>query len=255
MEHDLRDVRLSCKDRRAHADEVHPAADQPIDNCADSGGSSRLLRLTRIVRDERQPRERHSNRQLERHCKAHRLSCARGCCAAALHNDRAKKHREEEEAHHCSSIHAFDAQDSNADPDNDEHTDDRAPEPVSRMHRSICRKRTVIDHDARPSDELQDVQCGKQQPAPCTERHLNRLHRTSPRACPDKSRKEEQDTADGMPDDNRNAAISKTKRCKECPREYLRKRDPRTEPYQGICGYACVFFHVNSLHTKTRPCQ
>ena len=115
-------------------------------------------------------------------------------------------------------IHALDAQDANPNPNDNQHADDETPEPMPRIHHRVCRKRSVVDHDARPANELHDVECGKEQPAARPEHHFDRLHRAAARACADQTREEKQRTADDMPDDDSDAAVAKAERCKECTR-------------------------------------
>ena len=80
----------------------------------------------------------------------------------------------------------------------------------------ICRECSIVNHDARPANQLHDVECGKEQPAARPERYLDRLHRTAASTCADQTRKENQRTADDMPDDDGDAAVAKAERCKEC---------------------------------------
>ena len=219
MEHDLRDVIFARKDRRPHADEIHPAADEAVDECADGRSRRGFLRRARIVRDERQPRERHGNRELKRHRKAHRLACGAALrCARPAHDDAAEEHREEEEPRHGDGVHALNLQNADADPDDDERTDHEAPEPVSRIHHTVGRKRTVVDHDRCPADELHDVQHRKEQSPARPERHLHRLHRAAPRPRADEPREKEQEAADHMPCDDGRTALAEPQRCKECSR-------------------------------------
>ena len=256
MEHDLRDVRLAREDCRAHADEIHPRADESVDNGADGGSCGGLLRLARIVRDERQPREGHCNRQLKRHRKAHclaRRSFRRR--ARAAHDDGAEEHGEEKEGCHRDGVHTLDAQDTDANPDDDERADHETPDPMRYRHNTARRKRTVIDHDTRPANELQDVQRSKEESPPRAERHLDRLHRTAPRPRTDQPREEEQRAADHVTDNDCNAAVAKAKRRKKRARQNLRERDARTKPYQRVRAESCPLFHDKPPHYKTRPCQ
>ena len=279
VEHDLRDIRLTRENCRAHADEVHPAANQPVDNRTDGGRGDGLLRLARIVRDERQPRERHCNRQLECHRKAHRLARSGALRRArAAHEDGAEEHGEEEECRHRNGVHALDAQDANTNPYNNQSADYETPDPMRQLHHTARRERAVIDHDARPADELQHVQCRKEQPPARAERHLDRLHCTAPRPRTDQPCEKEQRTADDVTDNDCNAAVAKAERRKECACQNLRERDACTKPNERVRAESCPLFHdeppctiqvilcrcppkrsrggrLRNVNAKTRPCQ
>ena len=81
------------------------------------------------------------------------------------HDDGAEEHGEQEQPRHGDGVHALDTQNPDADPRDDEHADHEAPDPAPSVHDAARRERTVIDHDARPADELQNVQRGKEHPA------------------------------------------------------------------------------------------
>ena len=218
VQHDLRDVGRPREDRRAHPDEIHPAAHEPVDHGAHRSRRHGTLRRARIVADERQPRERHRDRELERHGKAHRLPRRRCRHPARAHNRHAQENRQQKQPRHRDRIHRTDAQEADANPKDDERADANAPRGMSRIHDAARRKRPVIDHDRRPAHELEHVEHSKEHPPAPAERHLHRLHRAPPRTRTNHAREEQQETADDVTEHDRRGAVRKPKWSKERPR-------------------------------------
>ena len=93
---------------------------------------------------------------------------------------------------------------------------------------------TVIDHDGRPADELQNVQERKQQAALLAEAHFYGLHSAAARAPADEAREQHHGAADDMPEQNGRKAICHTQRRKGGAGQDLGQRDARAEPDQAV---------------------
>ena len=50
---------------------------------------------------------------------------------------------------------------SDHNPENNQDSDHKAPDPSARMHYAVCGERSVIDHDGGPANELQYIQDSK----------------------------------------------------------------------------------------------
>ena len=66
------------------------------------------------------------------------------------------------------------------------------------MENIVCRQRAVIDHDCSPSDQLQDIEHGKEKAAFLPEAHFNRLHGALSHTRADQPGKEHHTAADDM---------------------------------------------------------
>ena len=138
-------------------------------------------------------------------------------------NGAAEQHRQKKESAHCCYMGKADAQDSHANPKDDKAADHEAPDPVPQPHDPARRKCPIINHDGGPTDELQYVEQGKENPPAPAKRHFDRLHRAPTRLCTNDPCGKEQGTAYDMSKENGDGAPCETEWCKIGACQYLRK--------------------------------
>ena len=85
--HNLGNIRYAGKNRRAHADHVHPDAHQAVDHRAGRRGRQGFLSLPGIVADQGQPGQGHGNGQLHGSPKTHGLPFSGHTSPAAAKED------------------------------------------------------------------------------------------------------------------------------------------------------------------------
>lgn len=198
LHHDLRDVRLRRKDGGAHADHVHPAADDAVDDRADRRCTHRLFRVAGVIADQRKPRQRHGNRQF--HSRAEGQSVVGNLMHDAVAEDNeAQDHGQDEQRRHGHRVHLAQVLDADEDPQDDQAADHKAPHPFDLLAPDPAGSaRAVVDHDGRPAHQLNDVEDGEQQAALRAEAHLRDLHRTLADFAADQTGEEQHDAADHM---------------------------------------------------------
>ena len=209
---DLCDVGFPGEQGSAHADDVHPAADQSVDDRADGSGLDRLFCFAGVVTDQWKPRERHGDGQFDGSAEGEAVIWNCGDHISTEKDYAAKYDRQQEKKYHGNGIEFAEVCDANKDPYNDEKSDNETPYPASGREDPVCSECTVIDHDGGPSDELQDIQDGEQQSAFAAKAGFCRFHGTFPTDSADDTGEKEHDTADDMTDQDRGESAAKAKR-------------------------------------------
>ena len=135
---------------------------------------------------------------------------------------------------------------ADGDPHDNQRTDDKAPDPAANRKNAADGQCTVIDHDGRPADELQNVQERKQQAALLAEAHFYGLHSAAARAPADEARQQHHGAADDMPEQNGRKALCHTQRRKGGAGQDLGQRDARAEPDQAVLKGRGLFHSTKS---------
>ena len=233
LEHDLGNVAAAGVDGRAHADDVHPAAYEAIGDGAGQRGAEGLVRLARVVADDGQPAERHGHGVLHRHAEGDDLA-AGGAGVVAAEHDHAQHHGEDEEQRHGDLVQQPQVGDADGDPDDDHHADDDAPDGYADIEDAVGGQRAVIDHDARPADELHHIQEGEEHAALGAEAHLHGLHRALALAAADQAGEEKEHAADDVAEQDGRDAAAHAEGGEIGAGEYLRQGDAGAEPDEAV---------------------
>ena len=130
LQDDLGNVAVPDENGSAHANDVHPAADEAVDDAANGCRRHGLFGTSGVVADEGEPGERHGHGQLHRRPEAHAL-LRKAADPISAENDHAKDDREDKKGRHGNDIHFPEVLDANKKPDHDECPDDEAPDPVA----------------------------------------------------------------------------------------------------------------------------
>jgi len=133
LDHDDGNVILAGENRRAHADDVHPAGHQPVDDDADPGGLGGLLGIAGIVADQRQPGQGHCHGQLHRCAKGQALTVHSGHHIAGEEDDLTQHQREDKQRGHRDFVDPAQVGDAHGDPQNNQCADDQAPHPAANV--------------------------------------------------------------------------------------------------------------------------
>ena len=243
--HDNGDVILPGEHGGPHADDIHPAGHQAIDDDADPGGPGGLLGLAGVVADEGQPAQGHGHRQLHRCAEGHGLPGG-GDGTAGEEDDLAQHQGEQEQGRHGQLVDPAQVGDAHGDPQDDEGPDDQTPHPAARIEDAADGQGPVIDHDGRPAHQLQHIQQGEQQPAPLAEAHFHRLHGGAAGAPADQARQQHHGAADDVAQENGRQPPSEPKGCEGGPRQDLGQGDARAEPDQAVLQGRGLFHRTNS---------
>ena len=246
LDHDDGNVILAGKDGRAHADDVHPAGYRAVDQHADPGRLGRLLGVAGVVADERQPGQRHRHGQLHRRTEGQALAVNADHGVAGEEDDLAQHQRQNKQSSHRNFVDPAQIGHADGDPHDNQRTDDKAPDPAANRKNAADGQCTVIDHDGRPADELQNVQERKQQAALLAEAHFYGLHSAAARAPADEARQQHHGAADDMPEQNGRKALCHAQRRKGGAGQDLGQRDARAEPDQAVLKGRGLFHSTKS---------
>ena len=229
--HDHRDIRLSRIDRRAHADDVHPAAHQPVDDHTGGSRLHRLFRLSCIITDHGQPGERHCHGEFYRRAEAHRLTAQISRRAGiSKEDDPAQQDRKHKKRSHGDCIEFSQICHTHGDPQDDQCADHNAPHPCAGIEGTVRSQSAVIDHDRCPAHELEHIQDREQEPAFLAEAHLYSLHGALSHLPADQPREEHHQAADHMACDDRGKSLLESQRRQIRTGQDLRDGDSRAEP-------------------------
>ena len=114
-----------------------------------------FFRFSGVVADERQPRQRHGDRQFHRSAEGEAVVRNRG--GLSLEDDAAQKKRQHKEGGHRHGVDFAEVLDADQNPQRDQHPDHQTPDPSAGGEDAVGRECAVIDHDGGPADELQHV--------------------------------------------------------------------------------------------------
>ena len=247
LHHDLRDVGFPGEDGRAHADDIHPAADQPINNGAGGGCLFGLLCFPGIVTDEGQPAQGHGHGKLHRRAEGHAVA------ADTQHGSLAEDHKaqhngQQEQGGHGHGVELSQVLNADEDPQHNEAADDDGPDPAADAPDAVDGQGAVKDHNGGPAYQLDDVQNTEQQRALGAEAHFGGIHGAFADLAADEARQIQHDAADDMAQENGQQTLPKAQGGKVGAGEDLRDGDRRAEPDQTVFKYGgTFFFHVLRL--------
>src|SRR5699024_9114980 len=129
---------------------------------------------------------------------------------------------------------------------------DDAPDPDAHLEDAVGGDCAVINHDARPADELQHVQQCKEQAAAVAEAHLGGLHGALALTATDEAGEEEQHAAYDVADYYGQQTLAHAEGREVGAGEYLGQRDRRAEPDERVLE-SCRFLHFIAPPRRIRP--
>ena len=140
---------------------------------------------------------------------------------------------------------------SDHNPENNQDSDHKAPDPSARMHYAVCGERSVIDHDGGPANELQYIQDSKKDASLLSKTHFYGFHGTFSDPAADHACQKQHQASDDMADKNRCQTFSHAERCKVGSGQDFGNRDTCPKPDQPFSNrpvrFSFIFMFLSLL--------